>query len=521
MHTISIEQLAKHQFMLQPNINNYISPTLANCYKVKCAITNNITNFDISQCLLSPRATYLSYDDARKQDGFSICNICKQSITAGYMPKFCIANNFCFGSTPDCLLRLTEIELAMITPVKTYGYCFSYTGGVQRQLKGSLSYYKVKTESILRSVAHFDALNLINNVIVLLYGKMTPSQYQNAKKKSRIRTGYVLDAIRWLLQHNVKWQKYNLTYDDVVNSLTDPILVNNTSIVGSVNDNNNTDPSIESTESFQVFFPDGRISNMTGGQENINDFQEIAKEAAINGYDIEFRLHLFKEAVSDYKDDNLVNACLLQFPYGRGGMDEEHVKPDGTITSNIDISEYIKYLSMQSQPQFHKELFTLILYNMQMKQMMVKTAGWKVRNKADAKFLANELNMEDINEAIDSAKYARGISTNGMMRGRKLLGSIDTISKTVPHTNEAARRARRDAETLQHHFGCPSFFLTVTPDDDNSYLIQVYSQMIIDNDEDIAGLSDQELFERSKKERSFALHFLEFVHITLNSLWIL
>jgi hypothetical protein len=43
------------------------------------------------------------------------------------MPRFAIANNFAFGSPPECLLEFTEVELAMLTPVKTYGYCFSYT----------------------------------------------------------------------------------------------------------------------------------------------------------------------------------------------------------------------------------------------------------------------------------------------------------------------------------------------------------------------------------------------------------
>ena len=50
----------------------------------------------------------------------------------------------------------------MITPVRTFGYCFSYTGGIQKQLKGSLSYYKIKFESIVRSALHFEALGLTN-----------------------------------------------------------------------------------------------------------------------------------------------------------------------------------------------------------------------------------------------------------------------------------------------------------------------------------------------------------------------
>ena len=71
----------------------------------------------------------------------------------------------------------------MITPVKTFGYCFSYTGGIQKQLRGSLSYYKVKIESIAQSALHFEALGLTNTVVILLHGKLTKEQHNKTKQK--------------------------------------------------------------------------------------------------------------------------------------------------------------------------------------------------------------------------------------------------------------------------------------------------------------------------------------------------
>ena len=137
-------------------------------------------------------------------------------------------------------------------------------------------------------------------------------------------------------------------------------------------------------------------------QQNIDDLKQLVKDAKLSNMDIEYHANVMKEAVSDYKDNNLVNACLLQFPYGTGGMHEKRYKNDGSLTNNVNISEYIEYLSMQSLPQFQRELFTLILYNMEMKQKMVRTASWKVRDKADAHFLATEITVADVNEAISS-----------------------------------------------------------------------------------------------------------------------
>lgn len=250
------------------------------------------------------------------------------------MPKFAVANNYSFGTPPQCLLDLNDIELAMLTPVKTYGYCFSYTGGVQKQLKGSLSYYKVKTESVVRSVAHFDALGLTDNVVVLLYGVMTPEQKRKAQNKNKIRTRRVLVALQWLLLNNEQWRQRNINYDQIRDSLTNPVLVDSSRTEESERTDENN---VENTESFQVFFPDGTMSPLNGGQENLEAFQQIVSAAKTSGYNIEFQCNLFKQAASDFKDNNLVNACMLQFPFGTGGMQETRLKSDGSFTDHTDI----------------------------------------------------------------------------------------------------------------------------------------------------------------------------------------
>ena len=394
----------------------------------------------------------------------------------------------------------------MITPVKTYGYCFSYTGGIQKQLKGSLSYYRIGKEDIIRAAAYFETLKINCNVMVMLYGNVTQSQHEKAKKKKYIRTVYVTRAIRWLMVNNIEWINLQAKYYQIIAAITDPIFVDTANQQVSATTEN--DHSVQNTETFQIHYPDGKVSVVTGGQEKVDDFQELVREAKQRGYDIEYQCNVMKEAVSDYKDNNLINACILQFPYGRGGMHEQRLKSDGSMTSNVNICEYIQYLSYQSQPQFHRELFTLILYNMYMKHMMVKTAGWKVRNKTDANVLANELTIEDVDAAINYTKYACGASMNeNVFRGKKLLNGVDAISKAIPHTNEAAKDARRKAECLQHHFGCPTFFLTVTPDDDNHFLIQVLSNNMIDKDESIENILNQQLYERGKERTGLRIKF--------------
>ena len=165
----------------------------------------------------------------------------------------------------------------MITPVKTYGYCFSYTGGIQKQLKGSLSYYRIGKEDIIRAAAYFETLKINCNVMVMLYGNMTQSQHEKAKKKKYIQTEYVTRAIRWLMVNNIEWINLQAKYYQIIAAITDPIFVDTANQQVSATTEN--DHSVENTETFQIHYPDGKVSVVTGGQEKVDDFQELVREA--------------------------------------------------------------------------------------------------------------------------------------------------------------------------------------------------------------------------------------------------
>jgi hypothetical protein len=87
--------------------------------------------------------------------------------------------------------------------------------------------------------------------------------------------------------------------------------------------------------------------------------------------------------------------------------------------------------------------------------------------------------------------------TGGTYVSRRVLDSVDACSRALPHTNEAAKRARGIRESMLHVFGTGSMFLTVSFDDGNCYLTQVLSGVQVDNDDDISTLMEAELKERS------------------------
>jgi hypothetical protein len=73
---------------------------------------------------LSPRGV-VAQKNKKSKWGLSCCNKCKNAISANHVPYYAFVNRNYVGHAPSCLTDLTEVELAFITPVKGYGFCFS------------------------------------------------------------------------------------------------------------------------------------------------------------------------------------------------------------------------------------------------------------------------------------------------------------------------------------------------------------------------------------------------------------
>ena len=506
METIDIENIIKHSKLFIPKQEFTLVPSVEDQYTIDVTeVTEEYETLSeedkllLFECLLSPRSKYIKYNDGRRTSGFSICKKCKNFVTANCLPRYCISNNYAFGKTPNCLLNLTPVELAMITPVHTFGYCFSYTGGKLKQIKGSLSYYKISAETVVETAASLERVGLTNHVVVIIYGSVTPGQLKRIETKYQVRTAKINKAIRWLVNNNIHWKCYKDNLEEITQSIQDPLRVNNSRIDNTITDSE-IDTRIEQSESFQVYYPDGTVTTVTGGQQNMDQLEAVVQEASEQGYNIEARLNVITKSVCDYEENNFVNACLLQFPYGRGGINEQRYNSAGELSTVIDIMDYTKYVSLVSLPQMQAELFCLQLFNMQMKYVMIRFAGYKLRNTLCASLLASKITPNQIYDAIGCNRRGANNENRTENGGQVLLSAVDTICKNIPHTNEAAVKARRDMESMQHNFGCPTFFLTVTPDDDNHIIVQIYSNEVMSTTDATNGMDDDNVDALSKKK---------------------
>jgi hypothetical protein len=494
MSFITLQFLEKHKVLLLPPTWDPLPSAVIAYYKYPSA--NDEWNPWMQNLMLSPRAHFDL--NCTRGGGFIACKACKISLGNCTIPTFAIANQCAVGPPPTCLLDLTEVELALITPVRCFGYIFTYTGGKQMKLKGTLGYYKVEESSIARGIAHFDVLGLNDNIVVLISGKMTSKQYKRAKELGSIRTSKIIRAVNWLCKNNVCWKHINL--DTYVSQLRKHQLA----IVDRGTEIEDGNTNVESVESFAVYFPDGTLQSFDGGQGSVDTFRETIEEMKRNGTDIQVRCDLSREAVRDYKDANFVRASLLQFPYGRGGLNEKRRNGNGDTTTNLDIGKYLKHLSMLSQPHFHRPLFILILYNLSIRQKMLKMSCLRLKGRETAINLASGLRSTDVDSAIQARRHG---TVGGTNVANNYLSSITAITKAIPHSNEAAKKARGSMESMQHNLGQPTFFCTVTIDDDNSFLMQIFSGLNIDDQVPIDDLTDEVLAARAIQRTKLRLNY--------------
>ena len=471
--------------------------------------------------VLSPHSSYSKTNSeqpfASKKEGFVCCHKCKNMVQKEKTPFHAINNQNYVSAMPECLEILNEVELALLTPVKTYGFVFTYSGGKQENLKGTLTLMKVRERSITRAIAQLEVLGLCSHVIVCYTGKLTEKQKKRAREKCAVRTNKLLNAVKWLISNHKAWQ--NIDYNNVIKELQEvgPIIIDQSSQV------QGEDSNIEEQELFSCYFPDGAINNNTAGLSNPEEFKQMVEKCQRKGLDVEFQLNLEKQLIFDSDEDNFVNACLLQFPYGIGGLNENRKKGNGSFTNSIDILEYTTHLSKLSESQFHHPIFVLLLYSMQVRQQILRTSRFQLNGKNASKDLVNGLNIEDLENTVWFRR--NGKNDRGSCVSRKFLDSVNSTSKYVPHTNDAAKKARSQAESMQHHFGIGSYFLTVSFDDDNSLLMQILHGELLDKispssmtDEELKKISDERTKIRLKFLGLASIHFEMLLNIVLTKI---
>ena len=256
---------------------------------------------------------------------------------------------------------------------------------------------------------------------------------------------------------------------------------------------------------FTCYFPEGQMTPESGGLESPEVFKEYVEEMRQKGFDVQFQANLNMEYAKDGDSNILLDACLLQFPYGIGGLELRRLLHDSSMTTESEVNEFLIQLSLWAQNCFQKPLFLLVLYSLLSKQRLFKSACLQLRGRRDSENLARSLEVSDVVRDISGRRVRERFL--GTSSSRKLLDSVDATARALPHTNEAASKARISSEAMQHHFGMASVFLTVTFDDENGLVMQRLADKIVDKRWNVCDLSHDDVAKLARQRRQIKVDY--------------
>ena len=296
------------------------------------------------------------------------------------------------------------------------------------------------------------------NVYVVLCGRFTPRQRVIARQKAHLDIRKFLDLMKWFIEKSGHPAFENMILPE---NCPQPIILED--MPGTNNTDDEVDPELESHYSGgRFFFPSAHQPNEAHGSYSS---QESFVKAMLDGTAPTLLFHGGEFA--NERDVPITDMFPMQFPFGLGGV---HINR----RNSVSIKECLKHYFWLSLPQMQRPDFILVVASMFNRILSFETGFICCQSKYNGEPLALgvcELTSQDI---ADAAKRKDDGLRVGSTAGR-FFGAISSACKPVGHSNEAAAEGRRKMFALMDHFGESSIFLSVTPDDQNSFQVKLFA----------------------------------------------
>jgi len=248
----------------------------------------------------------------------------------------------------------------------------------------------------------------------------------------------------------------------------------------------NENVEIENQMTVTVVFPDSSSPTTTnGGFSNQEEFMAFVMEKQKDSkWNSSLHARPQQQRLPDCEDETLAMAFPLQFPFGHTGLPNDPAvkllsamegRKQHTKRTRKDV--LLKHLQ-HGTPCFHTPMFNLTVQNALMKDAIFLSCKIQCNVKcADGSVMAEKhgrMTADQLQRAVHNSR--RKASVHHSSRGEDaFLKSLTAACRHLPHSNEAAKEARRVYFSCLMMFGMPAIFLTVTPDDNRCFRIVVHA----------------------------------------------
>jgi len=444
----AIHKLTKEQILLHERRLSVASYEEYYETKLKSEVTKQYEVNGLKGMLLSPRSR-------RYCNGYATCTVCNSGMQASMAskktpPKFAIANGFVIGSFPRVIqfinkedevvkrkieeYELTDLVKAMAAPIRPYGCVFAYSGGAQKSLRGNYQFFEMDHNRLGGVMNRLNQQGISEHIYCVLCGRMTPDQKQIVRTRAKVDTQLFIDVMTWFIKESGH-PGYKETL--IPQNCTQPTFIEDSET------GNNTDHPVNKS----VYDSTDRFAFA------------IMKRCAPT-------LLALGGTYANKVELQVENILPFAFPFGIGG-------PKMNRRVKVSLELCIQLYFRLSLSQFMEGPTILVMNHIYNRHMSYMSGVMTCRSSVDGIPLGDKLSILSTGdfEKIDEHNFDTLDSNT-----KAFLKAVQTSCKSVGHSEEAAKYARRKCFAMLDLFGPNSLFITTTPDDECSFRVRLYTK---------------------------------------------
>ena len=97
---------------------------------------------------------------------------------------------------------LTDILCAFLSPKRPYGYCFAYSGGAHKSLRGHFFFYETDLEAVGGAMHAIQQTHAVPQIYAVLCGRMTLKQKEIARQRAEVDTKVLTTLLTWFIEQS-------------------------------------------------------------------------------------------------------------------------------------------------------------------------------------------------------------------------------------------------------------------------------------------------------------------------------
>ena len=163
--------------------------------------------------VLSPKSVYNA-----SKDCIAICSDCASHFriqldergNRRVPPDDAIISGYLIGDAPSILTDLNEVELALLSTVRTNCQSWIYFAGCHQHIQGWHTFYESDTASNVATISNLSDAGLRGQMLVVLCGPFTRTQVALTRAQTLVNSSKVIAAFEWLKLNNYHYRDIDI-----------------------------------------------------------------------------------------------------------------------------------------------------------------------------------------------------------------------------------------------------------------------------------------------------------------------